>query len=217
MLWEAPLLVGRSTRTEGELQEAQRSTKQPVFGRQDRESHTQMVPATALDAPAWDSTTGASGAGCWNTCLGDRWHHREHASRVWERTAVSCVETAWKGWGWSIARLQLGMFPEAQAGHAERSHVLSHCGGFSCCWAQALGHAGFSSCGSWALEHRLNSLAHGLSCSTIRGIFLDQGLNPCLLHWEVDSLPLIHQGNLNNYLKHKWIKFSNQKTEWLNG
>ena len=52
MLWEAPLLVGRSTRTEGELQEAQRSTKQPVFGRQDRESHTQMVPATALDAPA---------------------------------------------------------------------------------------------------------------------------------------------------------------------
>ena len=125
MLWEAPLLVGRSTRTEGELQEAQRSTKQPVFGRQDRESHTQMVPATALDAPAWDSTTGASGAGCWNTCLGDRWHHREHASRVWERTAVSCVETAWKGWGWSIARLQLGMFPEAQAGHAERSHVLS--------------------------------------------------------------------------------------------
>ena len=23
-----------------------------------------------------------------------------------------------------------------------------------------------------------------------RGIFLDQGLNPCLLHWQVDSLPL---------------------------
>ena len=33
----------------------------------------------------------------------------------------------------------------------------SHCGGFSCCGAQALGHAAFSSCGSQALEHRLNS------------------------------------------------------------
>ena len=27
------------------------------------------------------------------------------------------------------------------------------------------------------------------------GIFLDQGSNPCLLHWQVDSLSLSHQGN----------------------
>ena len=33
----------------------------------------------------------------------------------------------------------------------------SHCSGFSCCQAQALGHMGFSSCGSWTQEHRLNS------------------------------------------------------------
>ena len=33
----------------------------------------------------------------------------------------------------------------------------SHCGGFSYCRAQALGHSVFSSCSSWALEHRLNS------------------------------------------------------------
>ena len=26
------------------------------------------------------------------------------------------------------------------------------------------------------------------------GIFLDQELNPCLLHWQVDSLPLSHMG-----------------------
>ena len=25
----------------------------------------------------------------------------------------------------------------------------SHCGGFSCCRPQALGHVGFSSCGTW--------------------------------------------------------------------
>ena len=29
--------------------------------------------------------------------------------------------------------------------------------------------------------------AHGISCSTARGIFLDQESNPCLLHWQADS------------------------------
>ena len=45
-----------------------------------------------------------------------------------------------------------------------RSAWTSHCGGFSCCRARALGLSGFSSCvsglrscGSQALEHRLNS------------------------------------------------------------
>ena len=28
------------------------------------------------------------------------------------------------------------------------------------------------------------------------GIFLDQGLNPCLLQWQADPLPLSHQGSL---------------------
>ena len=36
-------------------------------------------------------------------------------------------------------------------------------------------------------------MARGLGCSAGRGIFLDQGSNPCLLHWMVDSLPLSHQ------------------------
>ena len=27
------------------------------------------------------------------------------------------------------------------------------------------------------------------------GIFPDQGLNPCLLHWQTDSLPLTHHGS----------------------
>ena len=35
----------------------------------------------------------------------------------------------------------------------------------------------------------------GLSCSMACGIFLDQGLNPCLLRWQADSLPLSHQGS----------------------
>ena len=29
----------------------------------------------------------------------------------------------------------------------------------------------------------------------LQGIFLTQGLNPCLLHWQANSLPLSHQGS----------------------
>ena len=75
----------------------------------------------------------------------------------------------------------------------------SHCGGFSCFGPQALGHMGFS---SW--DHGLSNagtrlknigsvvMVHRFSCSGAYGIFLDQGSNPCLLHWKADSLPLNH-------------------------
>ena len=55
--------------------------------------------------------------------------------------------------------------------------------GVSCCGAEPLGHAVFSSCGTWAL------LLHSM-CNP-----LDQGSNPCLLHWQAGSLPLNHQGS----------------------
>ena len=35
-------------------------------------------------------------------------------------------------------------------------------------------------------------VVHGLSCPEECGIFLDQELNLCLLHWQVNSLPLSH-------------------------
>ena len=38
-------------------------------------------------------------------------------------------------------------------------------------------------------------MTHGLSCSVACGILLDQGSNPCLLDWQMDSLPLSHQGS----------------------
>ena len=38
-------------------------------------------------------------------------------------------------------------------------------------------------------------VAHGLSCPMAYGIFLDRGLNPCLLIWQVDSYPLDHKGS----------------------
>ena len=39
------------------------------------------------------------------------------------------------------------------------------------------------------------TVAHGPSCSAARGIFPDQGSNPCPLHWQADSQPLRHQGS----------------------
>ena len=71
----------------------------------------------------------------------------------------------------------------------------SHCGGFSCCRARALGTRA-----SVVVAHGLQQLwlaglqstdsvvvVHGLGCSMACGIFPDQGSNPCPLHWQVDS------------------------------
>ena len=64
------------------------------------------------------------------------------------------------------------------------------CEGFSLRWLLLLQSTGSRHTGSVVV-------AHGLSCSKACGIFLDQGSNPCPLHWQVDSLPLRHQGSSN--------------------
>ena len=46
-------------------------------------------------------------------------------------------------------------------------------------------------------------VARGLNYCTSCGIFLDQGSNLCLLHWQVDFLPPSHNGSLALYLKKK--------------
>ena len=59
----------------------------------------------------------------------------------------------------------------------------SHCGCFSYCWA-------------WALDVQVSvAMARRLSWSMACGMLPDQGLNPCLLYWQVDPLPLKHQGS----------------------
>ena len=53
------------------------------------------------------------------------------------------------------------------------------------------------------------AVAHGLSCSTAGGVFLDQGWNPCLQHWQADSQPLDHQESLKDtFLKTTKVKYS---------
>ena len=100
-----------------------------------------------------------------------------------------------------LAMLSLCCCAELSSSCGERGLLPScgvqvpHSGAFSC-RARALGHMGCSSCSSWALEHGLNSCgAQAYSCSTAYGIFLDQGLNLCLLHWQADSLPINHHGS----------------------
>ena len=47
-------------------------------------------------------------------------------------------------------------------------------------------------------------VGHRLSCSTACGIFPDQELNLCPLHWQADSYPLYHQEVL---ILHSFCKF----------
>ena len=85
----------------------------------------------------------------------------------------------------------------------------SHCSDFSCCGAQALEQASFSSCCMWA--HRLQNIgsvvmAQRPSCPAACGILPDQGSNCHPLHCRADSQSLAHQGCpliiiLNFYLK----------------
>ena len=95
----------------------------------------------------------------------------------------------------------------------------SHCNGLSCCKAEAIELLasvveawGLRICSSRALEHGLNSCGAQVCCAMAGGIFLDQGSNPCLLHWQADPLPLSHQGSLpvifffiSRELENTWI------------
>ena len=74
------------------------------------------------------------------------------------------------------------------------------CAAFSLRWLRLLQSMGSRRAGSAVVARGLRStgsvvVAHGLSCSAGCGMFLDQGLNPCPLHWQADSQPLCHQGS----------------------
>ena len=70
-----------------------------------------------------------------------------------------------------------------QQGLLSSCGVRASCGGSPCCGAQALGLTGSV------------LVAHGLSCPMTCGIFLDQGMKLCPLHWQMVSLPPDHQGS----------------------
>ena len=71
---------------------------------------------------------------------------------------------------------------------ASGDHSSSRCAGLSLSQPLLLRSTGSRRAGSVIVAHR-----H--SCSAACGIFPDQGLNPCPLHWQADSQPLRHQGS----------------------
>ena len=66
------------------------------------------------------------------------------------------------------------------------------------------------SAGSIAVGHRPRY-------SETHGILLDQGSNPCLLHWQADSLPLNHQGSPSHYLFAAPLQSPPRPSHWLGG
>ena len=92
------------------------------------------------------------------------------------------------GFGSTRSSLLFGLFSgyDTEASHSRDSLVAE------------LGLQG--SCASMIAVPRLESTgsvaaAHGLICAAAHGTFPDQELNPCLLHWQADSLPRSHQGS----------------------
>ena len=61
------------------------------------------------------------------------------------------------------------------------------CTGFSLQWFLLLQSTGSRT--------QASVVMHGVSCSAAGGIFSDQGLKVCPLHWQADSYPLHHQGS----------------------
>ena len=76
---------------------------------------------------------------------------------------------------------------------ASGGHSSSRCAGLSLSRPLLLRSTG-SRCAGSAI------VAHGPSCSAARGIFPDQGSNPCPLHWQAESQPLRHQGSPRQHL-----------------
>ena len=76
--------------------------------------------------------------------------------------------------------------------------MLSHAWLFVTPWAAAC---------QAPLSMRLSRQEYWVGCHfLLQGIFLTQGLNPCFLHWQADSLPLRHLASPMNCMKKSKVK-----------
>ena len=76
---------------------------------------------------------------------------------------------------------------------AGASLVAEH--GLSCAQGSAVVMQGLRSRAPWLQNTGPGVVVHGLSYSMVCEIFPDLRLNPYLLNWQVDFLPLSHQGS----------------------
>ena len=107
------------------------------------------------------------------------WELRVLASGSAENTAISYLKKKKKSYlfifGCAGSSLLCGLFSGCRAWGLLSCFCAAYpCGGCSVWEPETLGS-------------RAAVVVNGLSCSMARGIFPDQGLNPCLLHWQVDS------------------------------
>ena len=73
---------------------------------------------------------------------------------------------------------------------------------FSLQWLLLLGNVGSRGQELRSLRHMGSVVvAHRVSCFAARGIFPDQGSNPCPLHWQADSYLLDQQDFLRDILE----------------
>ena len=84
---------------------------------------------------------------------------------------------------------------------ASGGHSSSQCAGLSLSRPLLLRSTGSRRAGSVVV-------AHGPRCSAARGIFPDQGSNPCPLHWQAGSQPLHHQGSPPLYLHETFLCYT---------
>ena len=90
-----------------------------------------------------------------------------------------------------------GLSPVAASG----GHSSLRCVGLSLSRPLLLRSTGSRRAGSVTVAHRPN-------CSMACGIFRDQGLNLCPLHWQADSQPLRHQGSPVIHFKYSSVYVS---------
>ena len=118
---------------------------------------------------------------------------------------LSVMEKAWGSSGQAVLLTVLKKFKKnvylflAVLGLHHFAWALPCCskqGLLSGCSTQASHCSGFSCYGTWAVECEGSVVVvDGFSELASHEIFLNQGSNWCLLHWQVDSLPLDHQGS----------------------
>ena len=94
--------------------------------------------------------------------------------RVFSSESVLCIRWP-KDWSFSFS---ISPTNEYSGLISTRSRAL----GF-----QSLPLMGWLVLAPWLQSTVSTIVAHGRSCSRACGIFLDQGLNSCLLHWQMDS------------------------------
>ena len=130
--------------------------------------------ATRSSVLAWRIP--AAGGAWWGNCL-------------WGRTESDTSEATQQQ-----RRQGLGCCVGLSLAVASTGYTLLQCASFSLWWLLLQS----TNSRAWAQELwcvGLGVVVRGLSCSTACGIFLDQGSNPRLPHWQVDTLLLNHQGS----------------------